>query len=81
MVAHVILLSPSQKLSMKDALHHPLGPRTWPLATNDGLLRKTSKAVLRQELKNNLSRLKKYLHLPHALLIAWLLFQMLTWTT
>ena len=40
------IISQSRDLDMKEVLSHPLGPIPWSLASNDGTLRKTNKAIL-----------------------------------
>ena len=45
------VISQSRSLDMKEVLSHPLGPIPWSLATSDGTLRKTNKAVLSNNLE------------------------------
>ena len=45
------LISQSRSLDMKEVLSHPLGSIPWSLATSDGTLRKTNKAVLSNNLE------------------------------
>ena len=40
------VVAQTQQLDMKNVLTHSLSPIPWPLATSDGLLRKTNKTVL-----------------------------------
>lgn len=49
----MIIMAESRDLSMKEVLSHPLGPLPWALATPDGLLRKTNKAILGHELQKH----------------------------
>ena len=44
-------ISQSRNLDMKKVLSHSLGPIPWSLATSDGTLRKTNKAVLSNNLE------------------------------
>ncbi|KAK7065893.1 hypothetical protein SK128_003385 [Halocaridina rubra] len=36
----------TRKLDMMEVLSYPLGPKPWPLANGDGLLKKTDKSTL-----------------------------------
>ena len=45
------VISYSRNLDMKEVLSHPLGSIPWSLATADGTLRKTNKAVLSNNLE------------------------------
>ena len=45
------VISQSRNLDMKEVLSHPLGPIPWSLATSDGKLCKTNKAVLSNNLE------------------------------
>ena len=45
------VISHSRNLDMKEVLSHPLGSIPWSLATADGTLRKTNKAVLSNNLE------------------------------
>ena len=45
------VISYSRNLDMKEVLSHPLGSTPWSLATADGTLRKTNKAVLSNNLE------------------------------
>ena len=45
------VISYSRNLDMKEVLSHPLGSIPWSLATADGTLRKTTKAVLSNNLE------------------------------
>ena len=45
------VISQSRNLDMKEVLPHPLGPIPWSLATSDGTLRQTNKAVLSNNLE------------------------------
>lgn len=47
----VLIAQTRKNLSMQEVLGHPLGPLPWSLATEDGLPRKTNKAVLAKELQ------------------------------
>ena len=42
-----------RNLEMREILTHPLGPLPWSLSTPDGLLRKTNKASLANQLQKN----------------------------
>ena len=44
--AHMVLIAQSRNLQIQDVLTYPLGPVPWSLATDQGSLRKTAKAVL-----------------------------------
>ena len=52
---HMILVSQSRNLHIKDVLAHPLGPLPWSLSNPDGSLRKTNKAALARELEKSAS--------------------------
>ena len=45
-------MAPNRNLHMLEVLSHPLGPMPWAMATPEGLLRKTDKAVLATVLQN-----------------------------
>ena len=45
------IISQSRNLDMKDVLSHPVGPISWSIATSNGTLRKTNKAVLSNDLE------------------------------
>ena len=45
------IISQSKNLDMKEVLSHPLGPISWSIATSNGTLRKTNKAVLSNDLE------------------------------
>lgn len=49
----MILAAENRKLQMSDVLTHPLGPLPWALASSDGSIRKTNKAILARELERN----------------------------
>lgn len=50
----MLLIAESRKeLSIKEVLSHPLGPAPWSLATAEGKLRKTNKAVLATEIQKS----------------------------
>lgn len=53
--AKIILTSQARNLKMKDVLCHSLGPLPWPLATPEGHLRKTNKAMLALTLKKDVA--------------------------
>ena len=57
----MVVMRQSRKLDMmmKEMLTHPLGPLPWALATPDGFLRKTHKAVLVSALQKNVSNADK----------------------
>ncbi|KAI8496434.1 hypothetical protein Bbelb_257330 [Branchiostoma belcheri] len=50
--AQMIVIAESRNLKMKEVLSHALGPLPWPLATPDGLLRKTKASLTNELLKN-----------------------------
>jgi hypothetical protein len=49
----IIITSQARNLKMKEVLSHSLGPLPWPLATPEGLLRKTNKATLAVKLQKD----------------------------
>ena len=50
----IIVIAQSRQLQMRDVLAHPLGPLPWTLATPQGTLRKTSKAIFAQHLQKKI---------------------------
>ena len=51
LIAQMILVASSRKLSMKEVLKHPLGPMPCSLARIDGAPRMTNKAALARKLE------------------------------
>jgi hypothetical protein len=50
----IIVIAQTRNLRMQDILCHSLGPLPWPLATPEGLLRKTNKATLAAYLQKDI---------------------------
>ena len=51
---HTRVMGEGRKLQMKDMLSHSLGSLPWALATPEGFLRKTNKAMLAASLKKSI---------------------------
>ena len=51
LIAQMILVASSRKLSMKEVLKHPIGPMPCSLARKDGAPRMTNKAALARKLE------------------------------
>ena len=48
--ARLLVIGQSRQMDLKDLLTHELGPLPWSLASSDGSLAKTNKAILSKEL-------------------------------
>ena len=57
--AKMAVIAQSRKLDMKEVMRYELGPFPWSLATCDGMLRKTNKAVLSKKLEKLASPVEK----------------------
>ena len=55
LIAQMILVASSRKLSMKEVLKHPIGPMPCSLARKDGAPRMTNKAALARKLESKAS--------------------------
>ena len=51
--AKMAVIAQHRKLDMREVLSHELGPFPWSLATCDGMLRKTNKAILGKDLEES----------------------------
>ena len=47
----ICVIAQKRELDMKEVLKYELGPTPWSLSTHDGMLRKTNKASLSQEIE------------------------------
>ena len=52
--AQLVMIAQANEIDIEKLFAYPLGPVPWPLATGDGMLAKTDKAVLLHKLENNI---------------------------
>ena len=67
--ARLLVIGQSRQMDLKDLLTHELGPLPWSLASSDGSLAKTNKAILSKELENGVECLSNLPELTTAVII------------
>ena len=67
--ARLLVIGQSRQMDLKELLTHELGPLPWSLASSDGSLAKTNKAILSKELENGVECLSNLPDLTRAVII------------
>ena len=67
--ARLLVIGQSRQMDLKDLLSHELGPLPWSLASSDGSLAKTNKAILSKLLENGVECLPTLPDLTTAVII------------
>ena len=67
--ARLLVIRQSRQMDLKDLLSHKLGPLPWSLASSDGSLAKTNKAILSKLLENGVECLPTLPDLTTAVII------------
>ena len=69
LLARLLVIGQSRQMDLKDLLSHELGPLPWSLASSDGSLAKTNKAILSKLLENGVECLPTLPDLTTAVII------------
>ena len=67
--ARLLVIGQSRQMDLKDLLTHELGPLPWSLASSDGSLAKTNKAILSKELESGIECLSNLPDVTTAVII------------